>query len=422
MKTILVATIGTTPAVLTETVWALAVNGKKCLKEAVVPDYVRVFTYAKFVDPIRETLLVKGVNGLSGWENLKEHLRRRKIKIEGKLGFGEGNIIPYSKNDGTYVQDAFDEGAMGTIADTFVREIKSLRDNNSEDVRIIASISGGRKTDGALLMSCMGLLGQAGDRIVHLIPSIRDRNDFQALNFSSPRFLFPEHGVTYTCVNADYKERCFSDVSFGDNDVGLNLFEIPLLMMDRRNEINLSGDHIVSYSDLIREQQASLAIAESSSQKIVLRFDFDMGDILVNDSPLKPRSETSRHCINHSVFLALLCEAFSPNLRSRGEFCHNFFVKANESYENGKTELPAWLVRMVKNRNRGPFKDEKSSALGSFKQLSMARDLFKSNPMTKNFVFGTEFKIDWEKVIVNYEDVKVKFSDLLKRIGLETPF
>ena len=420
MKTVLIATIGTTPAVLTETVWALAVNGKKCLKEAVVPDYVRVFTYAKCVDSIRETLLVKGANGLSGWENLKEHLRRRKIKIEGKLGFGEGNIIPYSKNDGTYVQDAFDDGAMGTIADTFVREIKSLRDNNSEDVRIIASISGGRKTDGALLMSCMGLLGQAGDRIVHLIPSIRDRNDFQALNFSSPRFLFPEHGVTYTCVNADYKERCFSDVSFGDNDVGLNLFEIPLLMMDRRDEINLSGDHIVSYSDLIREQQASLTSEGSSCQKAALRFDFAEGNILVNDVNID--SNSCRGRINHSVFLSILCEAFPPECRSRGEFCHSFFLKAHEAYDNSQVELPSWLTRMVKNTKRGPFHGNMRLAEAYSKQLSLARDLFKRHSLTKHFVCGTEFKIDWERNIENYEDVKLKFSDLQISIGLKAPF
>lgn len=187
MKTILIATIGTTPAVLTETIWALAVNGKKCIGEAIVPDKVLVFTYEKCVERFCKLIFQKERNGFCGWEKLTENLQKHRIKIKDKLKFGKASIFPYKKED-VFVQDAFDEGAMDAIANTFVKEIKALRDNTSESVRIIASVSGGRKTDGDLLMSCMGLLGQEGDKVVHLIPSLGTQENFSGLNFSNCHF------------------------------------------------------------------------------------------------------------------------------------------------------------------------------------------------------------------------------------------
>lgn len=415
MKTILVATIGTNPAVLTETVWALAVNGKKCLDEIVIPDFIVVFAYEKHREDFYSSILKRNTRtGFSGWELLIEDLKNRNIRIKGKLNFGPANIVYYSRN-GSFIEDARDQDSCEAIANTFVSKIKSLRNDSDEDVRIIASISGGRKSDSALLLSCMGLLGREGDRIIHLIPHIKGLSKEYLINRANPPFLFPQEGKVYKSDDGK--------TLFAAEDVELKPFGIPFLMTDRRQKINFISEGITSYSAIVQEQQFSVQKAQSHKQKIVLHIDFNKGNILVNDSPLKKTGpNSSRPCINHSVFLAILCEAFPPKWRSRGEFCHRFFLKAHEAYGNSLVELPSWLTRMVKNTKRGPFHGNTHLADAYNKQLSLARELFKRHSLTQHFVCGTEFKIDWERVIENYEDVKVKFSDLLKRIGLEAPF
>jgi CRISPR-associated protein (TIGR02584 family) len=348
MKTILVATIGTNPAVLTETVWALAVNGKKCLREAIVPDYVKVFTYAKCVDSIRESILEKGANGFSGWDRLKEHLRGRKIKIDGKLGFGEGNVVPYAKSDGTYIQDAFAPGATEAIPDTFVKELKALRDNSSEPIRIIASISGGRKTDGALLMSCMGLLGQEGDRVVHLIPSMKNGKDFQVLKWTAPQFLFPEHGTTYSYLNPEYNKRHFSNKTFGENDVDLNLFEIPLLMTGKWYKSERTSNQMISYSELLAEQKRRV---DSLVDCPRIRFDLDNGQVMVDGELLKKRNTPIRPI----SFWVLVCDVF---LQDADEAFYEQTVKAFS--RKAIIGRPRWIEKIAKPKKNaiGPFRGD----------------------------------------------------------------
>ena len=66
-RTILIAGMGTSPAVLTETVWALAHQ-----KKPVVPDEIVVLT----TKPGKEALRTAVMSGASGvWERLKAALR-----------------------------------------------------------------------------------------------------------------------------------------------------------------------------------------------------------------------------------------------------------------------------------------------------------------------------------------------------------
>jgi CRISPR-associated protein (TIGR02584 family) len=86
MRTILLATVGTSPAVLTETVWALAHPRKNA--ERVIPDEVVALTTLRGKQEI-ETLLL-GAGG--GWERMVAALRRERIPVEGRLSFGDASI------------------------------------------------------------------------------------------------------------------------------------------------------------------------------------------------------------------------------------------------------------------------------------------------------------------------------------------
>ena len=70
-RTVLIAGMGTSPAVLTETVWALAHQ-----KKLVVPDEIVVLTTKPGKDALRAAVM-SGVPSV--WERLKAALRKEKI-------------------------------------------------------------------------------------------------------------------------------------------------------------------------------------------------------------------------------------------------------------------------------------------------------------------------------------------------------
>ena len=83
-RIVLIATMGSSPAVLTETVWALSHE-----KKPIVPDEIVVLSARNSVDKMRRELL----DGDSPvWDRLLLALKRDKIDIEGKLIFGSMSI------------------------------------------------------------------------------------------------------------------------------------------------------------------------------------------------------------------------------------------------------------------------------------------------------------------------------------------
>ena len=96
-RTILIAGMGTSPAVLTETVWALAHQ-----KKPVVPDEITVITTKSGRDALQKAIMV---GTPSVWERLKAALRKEKIAIDGKLVFGETSIRVLPDEHGNALDD-----------------------------------------------------------------------------------------------------------------------------------------------------------------------------------------------------------------------------------------------------------------------------------------------------------------------------
>ena len=92
-RTVLVVGMGASPAVLAETVWALAHS-----KEPVVPDKIEVITTKSGKAKLTEAVLD---GSPSVMDRLKAALRKEKIDVEGKLVFGTASIkvIPDAKGE-----------------------------------------------------------------------------------------------------------------------------------------------------------------------------------------------------------------------------------------------------------------------------------------------------------------------------------
>ena len=206
-RTVLVVGMGTSPAVLTETVWALAHS-----KEPVVPDEIEVITTASGKAALTKAVLD---GSPSVMDRLKAALRKEKIDVEGKLVFGTASIkvIPDAKGD------ELDDLRTGEdnlrAADFMLGELRKY--SECSDTTIHCSIAGGRKTMSALLFSCMSLVGREQDKVYHvLLPP-----EFEGGVESA--FYFPEPGKTYVATKTGKKYKA--------SKVQSELFEVPYVRM-----------------------------------------------------------------------------------------------------------------------------------------------------------------------------------------------
>ena len=204
-RSILLASIGTSPGVLTNTVWALAHQ-----PAPVIPDEVVVVMTKDGKEPLRHTLFEEGV-----WEGMLSDLRREKIDIDGKLVFGETSIRSIPGVRGNEIDDLRTGEDNLRAADFMLGELRKYTEDNGTELHV--SIAGGRKTMSALLFSCMSLLGREQDKVYHvLLPPALEGG-------VSPTFYYPKRGATYTArvTGKKYKAK----------DLQCELFEVPFVRM-----------------------------------------------------------------------------------------------------------------------------------------------------------------------------------------------
>lgn len=162
-RTVLIVGLGTSPAVLTETVWALAHSANP-----IVPDEIVVITTKSGKARLREVIL----SGCpSVWDMLLADLTKEGINLEDKLLFGETSIRVIPDVKGNEIDDLRTGEDNLRAADFMLQQIRQFTE--SSDIVIYTSIAGGRKTMSALLFSCMSLLGREEDKILHVLQSPR---------------------------------------------------------------------------------------------------------------------------------------------------------------------------------------------------------------------------------------------------------
>jgi len=186
-ESILFAVVGMSPAVLTETVWALAHE-----KNPVVPDRIVVLTTIQGREQISRTLLTPDENGRSGWQRMMDALTAQGVAVEERLKFGPtgDSIRVFTDGSGrAELADIATSQDNEAAADFMLRALRSFTSNPATTV--IASIAGGRKTMSALMISCMSLLGRAQDRVCHVLVNPPYDGPLE------PPFLFPVKGLMH---------------------------------------------------------------------------------------------------------------------------------------------------------------------------------------------------------------------------------
>lgn len=185
---ILLAVTGMSPAILTETIWALAHE-----EPPVLPDRIVVVTTGAGKEQIIQELFTpqQCFNNQSGWDCLLCTLQ--------ELGHDTRNRLRFDpESDDLRVLTRWEEGSRRkpplsdirtaadneAVADTILELVRGIVEKL--DTQLVASIAGGRKTMGTLLYACMTLIGRETDRITHVL--VDEPFDDPRLQ---PRFYFP---------------------------------------------------------------------------------------------------------------------------------------------------------------------------------------------------------------------------------------
>jgi len=207
IEVVLFAVVGMSPAVLTETLWALAHENPP-----IVPHRVVVLTTTFARTRIKAMLFHAGATGVNGWDALKNALADKGIDVAGRLIFGDtgDSIRVFTATNGHQeLSDIATSEDNDAAADFMLGHLRQF--TSRTETAVIASIAGGRKTMSALMISCMSLLGREQDRVCHVLVNPPFDSPLE------PPFLFPVKGLKHK--DRDAKIYCSTDAKIELTDV-----------------------------------------------------------------------------------------------------------------------------------------------------------------------------------------------------------
>jgi CRISPR-associated protein (TIGR02584 family) len=165
-RRVLLAVTGLSPQIVTETVYALAVE------RAWTPTEIQIITTRRGAAEARQTLLSEE----PGWF----HRLRQEYRLP-EINFGIDSVHVITGLDECPLDDIVDEDANAAVADFITEKVRAITADTTASLHV--SIAGGRKTMGFYLGYALSLFGRPQDRLSHvLIPP-----PFESL----PDFFYP---------------------------------------------------------------------------------------------------------------------------------------------------------------------------------------------------------------------------------------
>ncbi len=320
---VLLAVTGMTPAILTETVWALAQE-----QPPVIPDRVVVITTTTGAQRLEEELFSEvDSSGQGIWQLLRQHILGPEGQDSPLLTLEAVRQITVPdprKGRSRALEDFRTSEENAATADYLLEQVRGLVEN--PDIELITSIAGGRKTLGALLYASMSLLGRETDRLTHVL--VNEPYDHPAL---TPRFFFPQQPQQKlttqdgTIVIAKKAHIDLGDIPF-----------VPLRNLFERDILNKPS----SFTGLVNRCRKKVNEAASRSVTLVLRT--DRREIEVNGVPIK--LSCTQHVILH----------FLADPATRQTQFHKF--------DNALEPLKEFSERLYDQRNPNDFSDWRHEA------------------------------------------------------------
>lgn len=256
-RNVLVSVLGSTPAVLTETVWALAHE-----TPSTIPDEVIVVTTTHGDKALRQELLspMEKHGRLTLWQALRKQLLGPSYSTDLRLLLESTRIISIAdRATGTTrpLDDIRTAEENAAAAECILASVRQY--TTDPETRLIGLLAGGRKTMSALLHAAISLSGRSHDRLVHVL--VNSPFDQPTL---VPRFYF--------CGQPGAKSHKASNGrKVAHEDATIELTTVPVvalgeLVADRTTKFP------ATFASLSRAADIAIASARDAVQHIVLRF------------------------------------------------------------------------------------------------------------------------------------------------------
>ena len=226
LKEVFIFVVGTTPQVITETIYSLALS-----RPPIYADEIYVVTTKLGKKTLIENLIQRNIlNDLISEYNLPE------IRLD------EGNILIPEGRDNQLVEDICsyeDNEALGDLITSLVRE--KAKDDG---IRLHCSIAGGRKTMSFYLGAALQLFGRPWDRLYHVIvtPEFESQPDF----YYKPK------------IDRDIilKTKDGQQIVLNTSQAKIMLADLPFIRLGQK--LNLKGK---SFRELVSEGQKEIDLS-----------------------------------------------------------------------------------------------------------------------------------------------------------------
>lgn len=246
-KNVLVFVAGTTPQIITETLYAFLQGAPK-----IEPDEMHVITTTTGKERIEKELVLEN--------RLKTFCKE----------FGMRPIVPLVHvlrgSDGAYMDDIRtekDNEAAGDFIANFIKE-----KSKDENARLFCSIAGGRKTLSFYLGSSLSLFGRSFDRLYHVLvtPEFESHPDF---------YWKPAKDKTLVPKGNDGKGL----KKLNTKDAVISLAELPFIRL--REKFALTGK---GFMELVREGQKEI---DTASAQLPLEIDLQERTIRIGGATIE---------------------------------------------------------------------------------------------------------------------------------------
>jgi CRISPR-associated protein Csx14 len=220
-KEVLIFVAGTTPQIITETIYALVSK-----RPAVYPDEAYIITTARGEKVIRENLIDSGI-----FEEFCD-----EYNLDGNL-LNDESIVVVKNRRGRFLNDIMlekENEALGDFISAFIKD--KAKDDGA---RLHCSLAGGRKTMSFYMGSALQFFGRPWDRLYHVLVT----PEFE----SNPGFYYKPR------KNKVLKG---SGKPLNTKDAEIHLAELPFIRL--RDKITFES---VSFRDLVKEGQKDIDIA-----------------------------------------------------------------------------------------------------------------------------------------------------------------
>lgn len=268
-KHIIIAVIGLTPQIITETLYALAVREEK----SIIPHAIYVITTLEGKKQVIRKLLDDGKG--------KYYQFCGEYGIDSsRIEFDESTIFVVRDLDNRPLEDIRNNTENETVANFIINFVRDKAQDM--DTIIHASAAGGRKTMSIYLAYAMSLFGRKDDMLYHVLVSPPEYE-------SSPDFYY-------------------IGKSASPNYARIELAEIPFIRLrEKLEQLELSSG--MSYGEMVRRSQGELDLLQPLPE---IKIYDKSGKIFINNRELvlRPLSwavyrtfieQKTDHCVRHDL-------------------------------------------------------------------------------------------------------------------------